>query len=135
MTTSHATGTFTYVDWEEKRVSEVAGATALAHASVSNTYSGAIDAAGTSCQYTIAYLTEKTGRFSGYEQLTGTLDGRTGSFVLVQHGTFDEEGAVCEYQVLPGSGSGELAGLTGEGGFTAPTGQQEYTYRLDYRLE
>ncbi|MFC0597363.1 DUF3224 domain-containing protein [Streptomyces palmae] len=135
MTTTHATGTIAFADWQEQRVSEVAGGAALAHASVSNRYSGALEATGTSCQYTIVYLTEKVGLFSGYEQVEGVLDGRAGSFVLAHRGTFAEDGTVTgEYEVVPGSGSGELADLSGTGGFTAPSGQQDYPFHLDYRL-
>ena len=43
------------------------------------------------------------------ERVTGTLDGRSGTFVL-QHGAW--EGGQWGY-VVPGSGTGELAGLRG----------------------
>jgi len=35
---------------------------------------------------------------------------------------------------VPGSGTGDLAGLRGEGGYDA-TDQAEVQYRLDYRFE
>ena len=44
------------------------------------------------------------------ERVTGALDGRTGTFVL-QHGA--SEGGQWGF-VVPGSGTGELAGLRGD---------------------
>ena len=133
--TTHATGTFTFADWQEKPVGEAPGGAKLAHATVTNDFSGAITAAGTTCQYAIVYLTDKTGGFSGHELVDGRLDGRRGSFVLAQHGTFGADGTVhCAFEVVPGSGTGELAGLTGTGSFTAPHGVEAVSYTFDYEL-
>ncbi|MEU0844542.1 DUF3224 domain-containing protein [Streptomyces sp. NPDC005962] len=133
--TAHATGTFTFADWQEKPVGEAAGGTKLAHATVINNFSGAITASGTACQYAIVYLADETGAFSGHELVDGQLDGRRGSFVLAEHGTFGEDGTVrCAFEVVPGSGTGELAGLTGAGSFTAPKGITAVSYAFDYAL-
>ncbi len=48
-------------------------------------------------------------------EITGTVDGRTGSFVLEGRGEYDGGVASGTYTVVPGSGTGELAGITGEG--------------------
>jgi hypothetical protein len=50
------------------------------------------------------------------ERVTGALDGRRGSFVL-QHGALIRpDGSTRQFAyVVPGSGTGELAGLSGEG--------------------
>ncbi|MGW2331876.1 DUF3224 domain-containing protein [Streptomyces sp. NPDC001700] len=134
-TTGHATGTFTFTDWQEKPVGEAEGGAKLAHATVTNGYSGALEASGTACQYAIVYLPDKTGGFTGHELVDGRLDGRRGSFVLAQHGTFGEDGTVrCAFEVVPGSGTGELAGLTGAGSFTAPQGVKAVPYAFDYAL-
>lgn len=45
--------------------------------------------------------------------VTGALDGRSGSFVLQGHGTYDGITARGESRVVEGSGTGELAGLSG----------------------
>ena len=46
-------------------------------------------------------------------QITGTLDGRTGSFVLTGSGNYDGTTAAGESRIVPGSGTGDLAGTTG----------------------
>ncbi|UNO39220.1 DUF3224 domain-containing protein [Streptomyces sp. MST-110588] len=134
--TTRATGTFTFENWEEHEVRGQAGAGGprLARATVTNAFTGSMEAAGTACAYTIAYLTATTGTFVGHEMLTGSLDGRKGSFVLEERGTFGENGTVCTFEVVPGSGTGELAGLTGTGGFTHEHGMTSVPYTFEYRL-
>ncbi|MFH8497800.1 DUF3224 domain-containing protein [Streptomyces coeruleorubidus] len=135
--TRTTTGHFTFADWQERVIGPGEDANPrLAHASVRNTFSGGIEAAGTICEYTIVYVTQKTGSFAGMELITGRLDGRAGSFAVEERGWFGEDGAVhCTFDVVRGSGSGELTGLRGKGGFTAHHGEPTVTYRFEYELE
>ncbi|MFJ4243377.1 DUF3224 domain-containing protein [Streptomyces iakyrus] len=128
------TGHFTFADWQERVIAPGEDATPrLAHASVRNTFTGGIEAAGTSCEYSIVYVTAKTGSFSGMELLTGRVEGREGSFAVEERGFFGEDGTVhCTFEVVPGSGSGELTGLTGKGDFTARHGETAVAYRFAY---
>ncbi|WP_062214128.1 DUF3224 domain-containing protein [Streptomyces sp. NBRC 109706] len=130
------TGEFTFADWVESPVGPAdAEPPRLAHATVRNAFSGGIVAADTRCEYTIAYTEGKTGRFVGLELVTGEVDGRAGGFVLEERGDFDEAGVVtCEFSVVPGSGSGALAGLTGGGGFTHRPGETSTPYHFSYEL-
>jgi hypothetical protein len=136
---THTTGSFTFADWEEEVLAEAGGGPKLARATVTNHFTGGVEAAGTSCAYTIAYTTGdpgSTGSFTGHELVTGTVDGRAGSFVLAERGTFDENGTVrCAFEVVPGSATGELAGLRGTGGFTAVHGEPSVAYAFDYELD
>ncbi|MFE6523271.1 DUF3224 domain-containing protein [Streptomyces sp. NPDC057794] len=138
--TTTTTGHFTFADWQERLIgpegADEGTAPRLAHAAVRNTFSGGIEAAGTHCEYSIVYVTAKTGSFSGMELLTGRVDGREGSFAVEERGRFDEDGTVhCSFEVVPGSGSGELAGLKGKGGFTARHGETAVAYRFSYEIE
>jgi hypothetical protein len=56
-----------------------------------------------------------TSSYVTFMRITGTLDGRSGSFVLQGHGTYDGTTARGESRVVEGSGTGELAGLSGTG--------------------
>ncbi|MBK9475902.1 MAG: DUF3224 domain-containing protein [Tetrasphaera sp.] len=47
------------------------------------------------------------------ETLSGNLAGRQGGFVLLQQGLMGATGVSLEYCVAPGSGTGELAGISG----------------------
>jgi len=68
------------------------------------------------------------------QRVRGKLGGRKGTFVLqgqepVAHGKIK-----ATWFVVPGSGTGELAGLRGEGGFEGQFGQGS-TGTLDYWFE
>ena len=57
------------------------------------------------------------------QRFSGTLGGRRGSFVL-QGSEIVEHGKIrATWFVVPGSGTGELAGLRGEGGFVGEFGK------------
>ena len=73
--------------------------------------------------------------FCGLERVTGSVLGRTGTFVLQDEGELDETGRVAgRWQVVPGSGTGELAGLRGTGTFSADVGQRSVV-TLDHWFE
>ncbi|GAB2753345.1 DUF3224 domain-containing protein [Streptomyces bullii] len=136
MPTTRTTGHFTFADWKEHPVGPADTAPRLAHAAVTNTFHGGIEAAATHCEYSIVYVTEKTGTYTGMELITGRLDGREGGFALEERGHFDADGTVhCTFEVVAGSGSGELAGLRGSGGFTARHGEDAVAYGFDYELD
>ena len=58
--------------------------------------------------------------FTGVERIRGSLDSRAGSFTLTATGSTDTAGIVHgRWEVVTGSGTGELNGLRGHGEFTA----------------
>jgi Protein of unknown function (DUF3224) len=59
------------------------------------------------------YRPDGTADYVTLMHLTGTLGGRSGSFVMRGHGTYDGTTARGESTVVPGSGTGDLVGLTG----------------------
>ena len=61
------------------------------------------------------YRADGTSTYVSVMHVTGTLGGRRGSFVLQGHGTYDGTTARGHSQVVEGSGTGELAGLSGTG--------------------
>jgi Protein of unknown function (DUF3224) len=61
------------------------------------------------------YRADGTSAYVTVMHITGTLAGRRGSFVLQGHGTYDGTTARGQSHVVEGSGTGELAGLSGTG--------------------
>jgi Protein of unknown function (DUF3224) len=61
------------------------------------------------------YRADGTSSYVTVMHITGTLDGRAGSFVLQGHSTYDGKTARGQSHVVEGSGTGELAGLSGTG--------------------
>ena len=59
------------------------------------------------------YQPDGTSSFVTVMRVTGILDGRAGSFVLRGEGAFDGTTASGRMTVVPGSGTGGLAGISG----------------------
>lgn len=133
-----ATITITAKTWDEERVGEIDPAHAVARAAYTTEWAG--DATGTStCWLLISYVTGEpdkpetlTGPYSGFEQVTATLGGRSGTFVLAVSGAHTGGVARTDVRVVAGSGTGELEGISGSGSYAAAA--MEYTMVLEYEL-
>lgn len=66
------------------------------------------------------------------EVVEGVLDGRSGSFALQQLGVLHAGEQQLRYDVVPGSGSGDLTGITGTLALTID--EQGHHYALTYTL-
>jgi Protein of unknown function (DUF3224) len=118
------TGTFKIEKWEESPYSEQEGGAKLSEASVKQTFSGDIEGQG-SVKWLMCYRPDQTAEFVGLQRIDGQVGGRSGSFVLLQtDGSFDGKVARGQLSVVPGSGTGELDGLRGQGEFSAPHGAE-----------
>jgi hypothetical protein len=127
-TTGRATGSFTIKSWDERPFAELEGAPKLTQARVTTTYGGDLDGEGTST-LVMAYGGADAS-YAGYERVVGSLGGRSGSFVLRLAGGFEQGAARTDWAVVESSGTGELAGLQGEGGYVAKQGEPEVAYEL-----
>ncbi len=74
----------------------------------------------------------QSGAYVAMERVRGALDGREGTFLLVHRGVMDRGAQELLITVVPGSGTGALAGLTGVFHLTIADG--EHRYVLDYTL-
>jgi hypothetical protein len=137
--TIHGSGAFSFTGWEEATYSEASEGSKLAAAKVTNDFHGTIEGQGT-LTYVLTYLPDGEAVFTGYEQISGSVDGRSGSFVLLHEGHVTNATSPSDFvvstnvSVVPGSGSGALAQLTGSGSFTSRHEDTETRYRFDYDL-
>jgi hypothetical protein len=131
-TTDRATGTFKIAGWDEQPWAEAKGAPKLTHASVTTTYRGDLEAEGTAGL--LMLYDGSDAAYGGYERIVGTLGGRSGSFVLRLDGGFEEGAARTTWTVEEGTGTGELAGLRGQGGYVAGQGEAEIGFELRWSL-
>ncbi|GGI85944.1 hypothetical protein GCM10007973_23170 [Polymorphobacter multimanifer] len=67
------------------------------------------------------------------ERVEGTLDGRAGSFALAHLGLMDKGAPDLRVAIVPGSGTGDLAGI--RGAMTLDVGGGRHDYILRYSLE
>jgi hypothetical protein len=81
----------------------------------------------------MCYRPDGTAVFTGLQHMTGQVGGKSGSYVLVSDGTYDGTEARSTWQVVAGSGTGELAGLRG-GGTSVATSTPPGSLRFDYDL-
>ena len=96
-------------------------------------YSGDIVGDGV-VEFLQAAQADGSASFVGIERVTGAIAGRSGTFLLQDAGTVEGQVVSGGWFVIPGSGTGELAGLRGEGGFSANLGEGAQVH-LDYWFE
>lgn len=113
-TTTQARSTFEVKSWDEQTTSEVDGQLKITHTKVTFGYSGDVEGEG-AMQYLMLYRDDGSASVIGMERITGRLAGRSGSFVLSHRGGYTDGVASGEFEVVEGSGSGELSGLRGRG--------------------
>jgi hypothetical protein len=135
--TTHGTGTLEIKSWDEKtwdgkNWKDVTGAK-LTHAVVIHTLHGAIEGEGT-VHFLMSYSEDGSANYVGMHRVVGSLDGRSGSFVLKVDGSFKGDTAESTWSVVPDSGTGDLRGLRGEGGSVAKHGDSQPPYTLDYEF-
>ena len=73
-----------------------------------------------------------TAVYVAIERVTGALEGRSGSFLLAHRGTISGEEQRLSVTVVPGSGTGQLAGLTGT--MDIRIDGSEHHYAFEYTL-
>jgi len=82
-------GSFKISAWDETPHDESDNGPNLTQAHVEQTYAGAIEGKST-IVYLMMYREEETAHFVGYEHVTGTIDGKQGSFKLKHRGAFKD---------------------------------------------
>lgn len=90
------------------------------------------DMAGTSEAQMLAAFTGTPGS-AGYvaiEHFTGSVDGKPGSFVLQHNGVMNKGDAQLTVTIVPDSGTGELAGISGT--MEIDNNEGQHSYVLDY---
>lgn len=93
-------------------------------------YHGTLDAIGKG-QMLAAHGSEKgSAGYVAIELVSGTLDGRAGSFVLQHHGVMDRSEKSLSITVIPDSATDALTGLQGRMDIVIASG--EHTYVFDY---
>ena len=125
--------------WEEARYDAPEGQPALAQADFILSYTG--DLVGESTSRMIVVYTDGdpaepsslVGDYVGLERVVGTLDGRTGSFVVDFRGRHENGVAKTTGRIVPDSATGELARIHGEVEYAA--GDASFEVTLSYAFD
>lgn len=131
MTAHRAIGTF------EVKVIPVSPPGAGADASISQMsldkqFHGALDATSKGTMLAAGNPAKGAGGYVAMEKVSGTLDGRRGSFVLQHTGTMKGGAAEMSVTVVPDSGTDELTGI--EGKMTIQIAGGKHSYDFEYTL-
>lgn len=123
--------TFTMRTWNEDIVSGEEDGPQVAYAHATFTYTGLIE--GTSIADSLLFYAgpgyDGGGTTSpGLERIEGSADGRKGSFIIRHEYSFAGHDVSSTFTVVPGSGTGELAGLTGAGTVAGSSETMSYTF-------
>jgi len=128
-TMSHATGTF---DVKVVPQTDDKADPNLGRMTIDKQFHG--DLEGTSKGQMLTGMTEVKGS-AGYvaiEKVTGSLKGRSGSFILQHTGVMNRNVPQLTITVVPDSGTGQLAGLTGK--LTINIADGKHSYDFEYSL-
>jgi Protein of unknown function (DUF3224) len=126
-----ASAPFTNDRYDEESYGEAEG-TELSRVHISRSFSGDLEGASIA-ELLIAKSEGGGGGYVGHDRITGTLQGKSGGFVFQHSGLMGPEGVTNTGTIVPGSGSGELAGITGEGRMLADE-EGNHTLTLEYEL-
>jgi Protein of unknown function (DUF3224) len=130
---THATGQINVKTYEPSTYDQPADGPALVRIRVVEDFSGDIEGEG-AAEFLQTTRGEDEASFVGIERVTGRLRGKSGTFILQDQGTLKGTKVSGTWFVVPGSGTDELQGLRGEGGFEAQLGQRA-DITLDYWFE
>ena len=130
---TRATAVITVHKYEPSAYDESAEGPALTRIHVEESFSGDIIGDGV-VEFLQAAGADGSASFVGIERVTGQIGGRQGTFLLQDAGTVAGNIVSGDWFVIPRSGTGQLAGLRGEGGFRANLGEGAQVY-LDYWFE
>ena len=124
----HAHGTFTV----DVRPITPAPAEGLARFSIDKQIRGDLEATTRGEMISAGDPRQGAAGYVAMETVTGTLNGKRGSFALQHSATMDANGPRMNVIIAPGSGTGELKGLAGV--FTIHIEKGKHSYELDYTL-
>jgi hypothetical protein len=95
-------------------------------------YHGDIEGTGVGQMLTAGTDVKGSGAYVAIEKVTGTLKGRSGSFVLQHSGTMSGGQFHLNVTIVPDSGTGQLAGISGK--MTINITDGKHSYDLEYTL-
>ena len=104
----------------------------LGRTSFVKSFKGPLEASSTVEMLSAGTPTKGSAVYVALERVTGKLAGRTGNFVLVHYGIMNRGTPTLRLEVAPDSGTGELAGLTGQMQIDIKDGQHFYTFEYSF---
>lgn len=133
--THHLDTKFEITSWDERPYRELDDAGKFTRADVQLTASAGGLEAEAFFEALMCYLGDGSSSYVSLLHVSGRIGERAGSFTLQGNGTYDGTTARTDFAVVPNSGSGDLAGISGSG--VSVSTHADYPYMpltLDYEL-
>lgn len=127
---NQASGTFE-VKLTPQSSDEGEGST-LGRLSLDKQYQGDLEATGKGEMLSVRTKVTGSAGYVAIERVTGTLHGKTGSFVLQHDGLMNRGAPALLIHIVPDSGSGELTGISGSATIKIEGGK--HFYAIEYTL-
>jgi hypothetical protein len=111
---------------------DAGGPAAIGRMTIAKQFHGDLDAASAGQMVAMMTRVEGSAGYVAMEEVSGTLHGRAGTFVLQHSGTMNRGVAALVVSVVPDSGTGELAGIAGS--MSIIIAGREHRYEFRYTL-
>lgn len=127
-----AKGSFAVKVTTEPPIEDIDGVT-IARTTADKTFVGALEATSRVHMLGVHTKVKGSAAYAAVERVQGVLEGRRGSFVVVHAGSMRGGSFELRLPIAPDSGTGELAGITGE--MTIDIVEGKHLYTIDYELD
>jgi len=107
-------------------------AATLGRMSLDKQFRGALEATSEGEMLSAATAVKGSAGYVAIEHVNGTLDGRSGTFILQHSGTMTRGAPQLSITVVPDSGTGQLTGLAGK--MTINIVDKNHFYDFEYDL-
>ena len=128
VTTVRASGTFEVKLTPQPTDDKAEGGTTLGRMSIAKTFHGDLEGTSRGEMLTAGTGVKGSAGYVAVERVSGTLHGRTGSFILQHSGTMNRGAPQLTITVVPDSGTGQLSGLSGTMTITIADGKHSYDF-------
>jgi hypothetical protein len=102
----------------------------LGRMTIDKSYAGELEAESKGEMLSAMTTVKGSAGYVAIEQVSGRLQGKTGTFVLQHFGTMNKGQDELILQVVPDSGSEELTGLSGDMSIRVEEGQHHYEFEF-----
>jgi hypothetical protein len=132
MSTKHIRGTFAVEMTPQQPPADSAEAPFFGRMLIKKQFQGALDATSRGEMLAVRTAVKGSAGYVAMELVTGTIEGRQGTFILQHSGSMNQGASELDVRVISDSATGELAGLAGRVKIDIVEGVHYYDF--DYTL-
>ena len=129
----HASGTFEVKLSPQKPDNKEAESANLGRMSIDKQFQGDLEATSKGEMLSAVSIVKGAAGYVAIERVSGVLGGRSGTFVLQHNGTMTRGTPQLSITVVPDSGTGQLAGLSGA--MTIKIEEGKHSYEFKYSVD